>query len=128
MPAVASRPPATRSSFQSKPPTDKKPDHKILFQNFFKSVGPRTYAAQVKEATNRNQYLVLTEGKRDDKTNEIRKTRLFIFSEDFPQFFQMIKATAEYIKAHPISPEVKQRRQKFWSGQTEKSSTTKATK
>ena len=47
-----------------------KPEPKILFQQFFKSVGPRTYAAQVKQAANGNHFLVLTEGKRDDKTNE----------------------------------------------------------
>ena len=27
-------------------------EHEILFQKFFKSVGPRTYAAQVKRAKN----------------------------------------------------------------------------
>jgi hypothetical protein len=42
-----------------------KPEPKILFQKFFKSLGPRTYAAQVKELANGNQMLVLTEGKRD---------------------------------------------------------------
>src|SRR5947208_354484 len=60
-----------------------KPEAKILFQKFFKSVGPRTYAAQIKEAHNGNHFLVLTEGKRDEATNEVRKTRIFIFSEDF---------------------------------------------
>src|SRR5260370_157969 len=43
-------------------------DHEILFQHWFKSVGPRTYAAQLKKAGNGNHYLVLTEGRRDDKT------------------------------------------------------------
>src|SRR5688500_1724565 len=31
-----------------------KAEHEILFQRFFKSVGPRTYVAQVKKATNGN--------------------------------------------------------------------------
>jgi len=115
-----------QSKQQPKPLSSNKPEHKILFQNFFKSVGPRTYAAQVKEANNGNHYLVLTEGKRDDKTGEIRKTRLFVFGEDFPQFFQMIKSTAEFIKANPLAAEVKQRREKFWAKQAKSDSTTQA--
>src|SRR4051794_21557514 len=63
-------------------------NHEILFQTYFKSANPRrTYAAQVKRATNKNHYLVLTEGKRDDKTQELRLTRLFLYSEDFAEFF-----------------------------------------
>ena len=90
-------------------------DHQILFQDYFKSVGPRTYAAQVKKATNGNHYIVLTEGKRDEGTDEVRKTRLFIFSEDFPAFFRMVKAAAEFVKAHPVDPEVVEERKAFWS-------------
>jgi hypothetical protein len=94
-------------------------EHEILFQQFFKSVGPRTYAAQVKRAKNGNHYLVLMEGKRDEKTNEIRKTRLFVFSEDFVEFFKLIKASAEFVKANPVPREVKQKREKFWQKQSE---------
>src|SRR5438093_13654464 len=83
-----------------------KPEPKILFQKFFKSVGPRTYASQVKEAGNGNHFLVLTEGKRDEATNEVRKTRLFIFSEDFNDFFRMLHETAQFIKANPVPEEV----------------------
>ena len=54
-----------------------KSEGEILFQDYFKSVGPRTYAAQVKRAGNGNHFLVLTEGKRDDATGEVRKIRLF---------------------------------------------------
>lgn len=91
-------------------------DHEILFQTYFKSVNPRrTYAAQVKRAANQNQYLVLTEGKRDDKTDELRLARLFLYSEDFAEFFRLMKAVAEFIKAHPVPDEVKQRREKFWA-------------
>src|SRR5437588_9342050 len=42
-----------------------KPEEAILFQTFFKSVGPRTYASQVKRPANGNHFLVLTEGNRD---------------------------------------------------------------
>jgi len=64
-----------------------KVEPKIIHQTFFKSVGPRTYASQVKELGNGNQLLVLTEGKRDDTTGEVRKTRLFVYAEDFAAFF-----------------------------------------
>ena len=89
--------------------------HPILFQKFFKSVGPRTYAAQIKEASNGNQYLVLTEGKRLPDSDEVRKIRLFIYSEDFVEFFHMLGETARWIKAHPVSDEVKKKREKFWA-------------
>ena len=97
-----------------------KPEAKILFQKFFKSVGPRTYAAQIKEAGNGNHYLVLTEGKRDEATGEVRKTRLFVFSEDFVEFFRMLHETAQFIKANPVPDEVKKKRQRFWARQAEK--------
>jgi len=97
-----------------KPTTD---DHEILFQKFFKSVGPRTYAAQVKRATNGNHYLVLMEGKRDEETGEVRKTRLFIYSEDFVEFFRLVKSTAEFIKANPVPEDVRKKREKFWAKQ-----------
>jgi hypothetical protein len=92
-------------------------EHEILFQNYFKSVGPRTYAVQVKRATNGNHYLVLTEGQRDPKTDEVRKTRLFLFSEDFAEFFKLMKSTAEFIRAHPVPEDVKRKRQAFWAKQ-----------
>src|SRR5450432_2989687 len=88
---------------------------KILFQKYFKSVGPRTYAAQVKEAGNGNHFLVLTEGKRDDKTGEVKKSMLFVFSEDFPEFFRMCDEAAKFVAANPVPDEVKNRRQKFWA-------------
>ena len=92
-----------------------KPEPKILFQKFFKSVGPRTYAAQVKEAGNGNHFLVLTEGKRDEATGDVRKTRLFVFSEDFPEFFRLLQATAQWIRANPVSPEVAKKRKRYWA-------------
>lgn len=91
-----------------------KPEPKIIFQKFFHSVGPRTYASQVKELANGNHLLVLTEGKRDEKTGEVRKTRLFIYGEDFSAFFRLLHDTATFIRANPLSQEVRDRRAKFW--------------
>ena len=92
-----------------------KPEAKILFQKYFKSVGPRTYAAQLKEAGNGNHFLVLTEGKRDPMTNEVKKLKLFVFSEDFSAFFRMLHDTAQFIKAHPVSPDIKMKRMRYWA-------------
>ena len=111
---AARRAPRLPSSTASGKP---KVEPKILFQTYFKSVGPRTYAAQVKEAGNGNHFLVLTEGKRDDASGDVKKTRLFVFSEDFADFFKLMKQTAEFIKANPVSAKVKQRREKFWAKQ-----------
>jgi hypothetical protein len=96
-------------------PSGPKPEPKILFQKFFKSVGPRTYVAQLKEAANGNHFLVLTEGKRDDKTNELRKSRLFIYSEDFVAFFRLMQESAVFIKANPLDAKVKAKRDKVWA-------------
>ena len=98
-------------------PSGPKPEAAILFQQFFKSVGPRTYAAQVKKAANGNQFLVLTEGKRDEKTSELRKSRVFVYSEDFAEFFRLVKATAEFLKANPVPEAVKAKQAKRWSGE-----------
>ncbi|MGE5609008.1 MAG: DUF3276 family protein [Bacillota bacterium] len=87
----------------------------ILFQKYFKSVGPRTYAAQVKRAANGNHFLVLTEGKRDPKTDELRKTQLLVFSEDFLEFFRMLHETAQFIKANPVPDAVRKKRQAYWA-------------
>src|SRR4051812_11312281 len=128
MPATAipaARPPARAGSPPGRPDRGRfgKPrreaqpesEHEILFQKFFKSVGPRTYAAQVKKARNGNHYVVLMEGKRDDKTDEVRKTRLFVYSEDFVEFFRLIKSAAEFIKTHPMPKGMQARREKFWT-------------
>jgi hypothetical protein len=123
------RPPAARfnsrnpdrSNFPNRPaPKSDQPakkEHDILFQKFFKSVGPRTYAAQVKRASNGNHYLVLMEGKRDEKSAEVRKTRLFIYSEDFVEFFRLVKSTAEFIRDHPVPEEVRRKQEKRWAKQ-----------
>jgi hypothetical protein len=102
------------------PKSDKKPpvEHEILFQNWFKSVGPRTYAAQLKKARNGNHFLVLTEGNRHKETGDIRKTRLFIYSEDFPAFFRLLHEAAVFIRENPVPEEVKRRQEKFWATQS----------
>jgi hypothetical protein len=100
---------------RSRKPAGPKPEPVILFQQFFKSVGPRTYAAQLKRAANGNHFLVLTEGKRDEKTNELRKSRLFIYSEDFVEFFKLMKASAEFVKANPVSAAVVAKRKAVWA-------------
>ena len=131
MPA-ATVPSATPSKRAAQERSKPKAEPKILFQSFFKSVGPRTYAAQVKEAGNGNHFLVLTEGKRDQGSEDVRKTRLFIFSEDFAEFFKLMKQTAEFIKANPVPAKVKQKREKFWAkntaGESEKTPSVNAPK
>lgn len=107
----------SRASSPSASASASRPEPKILFQTFVKSVGPRTYVSQVKESSNGNHFLVLTEGKRDEKTDEVRKTRLFIFSEDFGPFFRMLHETAQFIKANPVPEEVRKKRQAYWSRQ-----------
>jgi hypothetical protein len=101
---------AGKSFASSKP----KAEPKIIHQTFFRSVGPRTYAAQVKEIANGNHLLVLTEGKRDEQTNEVRKSRLFVYAEDFPELFKMLDDARAFIYAHPVSKAAQARRQKFW--------------
>ena len=94
-------------------PASKEP--KILFQKYFKSVGTRSYAAHVKENDKGNQFLVLTEIKRDAETGETKKTKVFVYSEDFAQYFRMLHETAQFIKSHPVSEEVKLKRQRYWA-------------
>ena len=110
--------PSRKSQSPARPgkaPAGPKAEHEILFQQYFKSVGPRTYAAQVKRASNGNHYLVLTEGKRDEATGDVKKIRLFLYSEDFAEFFKMLQATAVFIRNNPVPDEVKKRRDKFWT-------------
>ena len=87
-----------------------KPEAKILFQKYFHSVGPRTYATQVKELANGNHLLVITEGKRDPESGEVRKTRLLVFGEDFSAFFKLLQETAGFIRANPLSEEIREKR------------------
>jgi len=94
---------------------DAKPDHLIKFQHYFKSVGPRTYAAQVKMASNGNHYLCLTEGQRDAQTGEVRKRRFNVFSEDFDAFFELVAVTTRFIRDNPVPDDVQRRQAAFWA-------------
>ncbi len=87
----------------------------MLSQLYFKSVGPRTYAAQLKRAANGNHALVLIEGRRDEKSGDIRKTKLLVWSEDFKAFFGLLNDMAAAIRQHPVSDEVKAKRQAYWA-------------
>jgi hypothetical protein len=95
-------------------PGSEKPEAKILFQNYFKSVGPRTYAAQVKEGANGNHFILLTEGRRDESTGEVRKTKLIVFSEDFREFFKMLSQAAHFVRDNPVPEQVAKKRARFW--------------
>jgi len=110
-PATASAAPA---HLQTAKAAADKPEHAILFQKYFKSVGTRTYVAQLKVATNGNHYLVLTEASRIKGTDDIRKTRVFIYSEDFKAFFQLIAESQGYIATNPVPADIAQERATFW--------------
>jgi len=134
-PAAVSRPPqlsrnsapaGTRRPGRGRPPG--KPtgeaDHEILFQQYFKSANPqKTYAAQLKRAGNGNHYLILTEGKRDESSGEVRKTRVFVYSEDFKELFKMLQAAAVFIRGNPVPDEVKRKRERFWAKQAQEPAT-----
>lgn len=123
-PTARSAPPAGRAKTNG---GRKDSEHEILFQKYFKSVNPqRTYASQVKKAGNGNHYVVFTEGRRDDATGEVRKTRLFVYSEDFIEFFRMLQETAYFVRDNPVPAEVRQKRHKFWSRNGERSRTSPA--
>ena len=111
----SSRPPSSNGRGKTAGPR-KDAEHEILFQKYFKSVNPqRTYASQVKKAGNGNHYVVFTEGRRDDATGEVRKTRLFVYSEDFIEFFRMLQETAHFIRDNPVPEGISKKRRQFWS-------------
>ena len=58
---------------------------------------------------------MLTEGKRDSETGEVRKTRLLVFGEDFTAFFKLLAETAGFIRADPLSEEIREKRRKIWA-------------
>jgi hypothetical protein len=107
---------AINSPIAGKPADAKKPEPKLLHQVYFKSVGPRTYASQLKECANGNHMLLISEGKREEN-GDLRMTRLCVFSEDFPAFFKMLKETEAHIQTHPLPEAVRNRRRDFWAKQ-----------
>jgi hypothetical protein len=62
----------------------------------------KTYAAQLKRANNGNHFLVLTEGKRDESTGEVRKTRRLRLQRRLRRFFKLLQAAAQFISANPV--------------------------
>ena len=94
--------------------SDARPEPRILYQSYFKSVGTRTYAAQVKEASNGNHFITLTEGRRDEKTGELRKIYVMVWSEDFEQFFKLIADTSKFVREHPVAKDVADRQARMW--------------
>lgn len=70
----------------------------IIFQQYFKN-GNRTYASQVKISQIGKKYLVLTEGRRDPKTQELKKHTICVFEQDFKQFFAILQETVLYLRS-----------------------------
>ena len=116
MPAASLSRADGKSAPKTDPNSDAKPERKILYQTYFKSAGPRTYAAQVKEAGNGNHFIVLVEGQRDKQTGELRKRSVIVFSEDFEQFAKLVGDTMQFVRAHPVSPDVAKRQSSRWKG------------
>lgn len=71
----------------------------VIFQKYFKS-GSRTYASQIKIASNGKKYLVLTEGVRDNQTQEVKKHILRVFESDLKEFFAMMQETVVYLRTN----------------------------
>jgi len=90
-------------------------EHPILFQDFFKSVGPRTYAIQFKKASNGNHYMVLIEGQRDPKSGELYKRKVNVFSEDFEAFWVLLGSAHKWIKANPVPEKVASKQKALWT-------------
>jgi hypothetical protein len=42
---------------------------------------------------------------------------LFVFSEDFEEFFKMLDGASSFIRANPVPDDVRRRREKFWARQ-----------
>lgn len=70
----------------------------VIFQQYFKN-GNRTYASQVKVSQIGKKYLVLTEGHRDPKTQELRKHTICVFEQDLKQFFAILQETVLYLRS-----------------------------
>ena len=77
----------------------------VVFQQYFKN-GNRTYASQVKVSQTGRKYLVLTEGHRDSKTQELKKHTIYVFDQDLKQFFALLQETVLYLRSakEPAGP------------------------
>lgn len=70
----------------------------VVFQKYFKS-GNKTYASQVKLASNGRKYLVITEGVRDPETHDVKKHYIRVFDQDLKEFFAMLQETVLYLRS-----------------------------
>ena len=116
----------SRSDEKSAPPSAPRPEPKILYQTFFKSIGTRTYAAQVKQASNGNHFIALTEGRRDEKTGDLRKNFVLVFGEDFEAFFKMLDDTKQFVHQHPVPADIAKKQARFWENKRKQPSANKA--
>ena len=67
-----------------------------------KSVGSRTYFFDLKEASNGNTFLQITESRpRGEGEDGFEQSRLFVFSEDYESFFKSLGDVYRHLKAHP---------------------------
>jgi hypothetical protein len=66
---------------------------------------------------------VVSEPVTDYTSGDVWKTRLFIYSEDFGEFFKLLQATAVFIRANPVPDEVKKKRTRFWAKKAAESAT-----
>lgn len=76
-------------------------EKKNLFSETLKGAG-RTYFFDLKEASNGNPFLCITESRKNQQ-GEYEKVRLYLFSEDFEKFSELLnKATARATKSEAV--------------------------
>ena len=67
-----------------------------------KSAGSRTYFFDLKETKTNNTYLQVTESKPKGKEEDgFEQNRIFLFSEDFEEWFKTMGEVYRHLKAHP---------------------------
>lgn len=67
-----------------------------------KSVGSRTYFFDLKEAKTNNTYLQITESRpKGAEAEGFEQNRIFLFSEDFDEWFKTLGDVYRHLKAHP---------------------------
>ena len=86
------------NSSQRVPSNNGVQEKQVIFQKYFKS-GARTYATQVKVAPNGKRCLVLTEGVRDEATQEVKKHLIHVFDRDLKEFFAMMQQTVLFLRS-----------------------------
>jgi len=92
--------PGRRSGVRPPDGPPRSPDP-ILFQTYVKGEGGRTYAAQLKRSAAGRRYLILTEGERDPRTGELRKSNVSVPDADLAAFFHLLREMAQHLKSAP---------------------------